>query len=256
MHHRAYPRLTRSTPGLNTSLIAVYISPPVHAAMPVPLRFRTETRVKPRNTPIDSQFLVSNSLTRSFIYYYYYFWKMMKWIFVYFYSNRRSLWDFLEIFDFNHYNFTFNFYNIPFFFIFSAIVFQIVAFDFNGVTNIYTWKMIFRYFGRLQSLYYIDYISFPIEKCVHDCILEWDDEMTRIWVRVYFYSNRRSLWDSLWICFILTTVQLYLYLLKYSLSLSTIQIFAFDFNGVTNVYIYTWKMIFLEVSITVISIAL
>lgn len=39
MHHRAYPRLTRSTPGLNTSLIAVYISPPVHyAATPVPLR--------------------------------------------------------------------------------------------------------------------------------------------------------------------------------------------------------------------------
>lgn len=57
MRHRAYPRLTRSTPGLNTSLIAVYTCATayIHAAMGVSGR----TRVKPRNTPIDSRIRIS-----------------------------------------------------------------------------------------------------------------------------------------------------------------------------------------------------
>lgn len=138
MHHRAYPRLTRSTPGLNTSLIAVYISPPVHAAMPVPLRPGHVWNLVIRRLILSLSFRIRRRIP--FICYYYrtfrIFIRIEDFMVSYESVSLLSLCNFI-------------FWNISFYFLFS-IVFRIVVFNFSG--NI---------LGGFD--HYIDYVSINID---------------------------------------------------------------------------------------------
>lgn len=138
MHHRAYPRLTRSTPGLNTSLIAVYISPPVHAAMPVPLRPGHVWNLVIRRLilSLSFEFVDASLLLLSYV--------------SYFYSNRRLhgvSYESVSLLSLCN----FIFWNISFYFLFS-IVFRIVVFNFSGDIDI---------LGGFD--HYIDYVSINID---------------------------------------------------------------------------------------------
>lgn len=212
MHHRAYPRLTRSTPGLNTSLIAVYISPPVHAAMPVPLRPGHVWNLVIRRLILSLSFRIRRRVP--FICYYYRTFRIfiriedsMGFLTNLFHCNHcatLSFEIFLSTFYFQSYSessclilvvisifweasiiisitfrsiLTFNRYWKMCILGWDDKMTRIVAFDFNDVTNIYiyicTWKII----DILGGFAIISIVGLPIgvEKCVHDLIESWRD---------------------------------------------------------------------------------